>query len=189
MSKNTSFPFKRNSHIVHFVMGVCLVVDIGPLQGYAKEQVFYHLQPVDVAGPIKSYISVGKEMNVLRPLSSPKTLARAIEVMKGEPKKAAVIASRRISEATQKLNCGDIITLAEVIRDFSPRGHIQPYSYRTIFEAASTKFIFEYARVYKYSTSSALKDVQDQTSNTLDLVCADNMIIISQKSSANPHPM
>jgi CarD family transcriptional regulator len=76
----------------------------------------------------------------MRKLSSDKTLREALETLKGKPKVKRTMWSRRAQEYEAKINSGDLVSIAEVVRDLF-RADDQPeqsYSERQIFEAAAS---------------------------------------------------
>ena len=84
----------------------------------------------------------------MRKLSSDKTLREALETLKGKPKVKRTMWSRRAQEYEAKINSGDLVSIAEVVRDLF-RAEDQPeqsYSERQIFEAAASRLARELAR-------------------------------------------
>src|SRR3546814_10813123 len=74
----------------------------------------------------------------MRKLSSQATLADAMTTLKGKPKVKRTMWSRRAQEYEAKINSGDLVSIAEVVRDLH-RAEDQPeqsYSERQIYEAA-----------------------------------------------------
>ncbi len=83
----------------------------------------------------------------MRKLSSQATLADAMTTLKGKPKVKRTMWSRRAQEYEAKINSGDLVSIAEVVRDLH-RGDDQPeqsYSERQIFEAAIGRLARELA--------------------------------------------
>ena len=85
----------------------------------------------------------------MRKLSSDKTMREAMETLKGKPKVKRTMWSRRAQEYEAKINSGDPISIAEVVRDLH-RNVGQPdqsFSERQIYEAALERLAGEYAAV------------------------------------------
>ncbi|MDB5736640.1 MAG: CarD family transcriptional regulator [Sphingomonas bacterium] len=83
----------------------------------------------------------------MRKLSSSVTLAEALQTLKGKPKVKRTMWSRRAQEYEAKINSGDLVSIAEVVRDLF-RADDQPeqsYSERQIFEAATSRLARELA--------------------------------------------
>ncbi|MDE0878745.1 MAG: CarD family transcriptional regulator, partial [Sphingomonas bacterium] len=71
----------------------------------------------------------------------------AMDTLKGKPKVKRTMWSRRAQEYEAKINSGDLVSIAEVVRDLF-RADDQPeqsYSERQIFEAASSRLARELA--------------------------------------------
>ena len=83
----------------------------------------------------------------MRKLSSQATLADAMSTLKGKPKVKRTMWSRRAQEYEAKINSGDLVSIAEVVRDLH-RAEDQPeqsYSERQIYEAAIGRLARELA--------------------------------------------
>ena len=81
----------------------------------------------------------------MRKLSSEATLKDALLTLKGKPKIKRIMWSRRAQEYEAKINSGDLVSIAEVVRDLH-RAEDQPeqsYSERQIFEAAISRLARE----------------------------------------------
>ena len=106
--------------------------------------------------PVNKAESVG-----MRKLSSDKTLKEALETLKGKPKVKRTMWSRRAQEYEAKINSGDLVSIAEVIRDlFRPEDQPeQSYSERQIFEAASSRLARELGAMEKTDEKSALEKI------------------------------
>jgi CarD family transcriptional regulator len=85
----------------------------------------------------------------MRPLSSPDKMKSALTTLKGRARVKRTMWSRRAQEYEAKINSGDPISIAEVVRDLH-RGSGQPeqsYSERQIYEAALDRLARELAAV------------------------------------------
>ena len=74
----------------------------------------------------------------MRKLSSQATMNEALTTLKGKPRIKRTMWSRRAQEYEAKINSGDLVSIAEVVRDLH-RAEDQPeqsYSERQIYEAA-----------------------------------------------------
>ena len=94
--------------------------------------------------PVNKVESIG-----MRKLSSDKTLKEAMETLKGKPKVKRTMWSRRAQEYEAKINSGDLIMIAEVVRDLH-RAEDQPeqsYSERQLYESALDRMVRELAAV------------------------------------------
>jgi CarD family transcriptional regulator len=85
----------------------------------------------------------------MRGLSSPDVVSRAMDTLKGKARVKRAMWSRRAQEYEQKINSGDLISIAEVVRDLH-RGddqREQSYSERQLYEAALERLTRELAAV------------------------------------------
>ena len=106
--------------------------------------------------PVLKADSVG-----MRKLSSDKTMREAMETLKGKPKVKRTMWSRRAQEYEAKINSGDLVSIAEVVRDLF-RADDQPeqsYSERQIFEAAASRLARELAAMEQVDEPKALERI------------------------------
>jgi len=99
----------------------------------------------------------------MRKLSSDKTLREALDTLKGKPKVKRTMWSRRAQEYEAKINSGDLVSIAEVVRDLF-RADDQPeqsYSERQIFEAAASRLARELAAMEETDEKGALEKILD----------------------------
>ncbi len=98
----------------------------------------------------------------LRRLSSPDVVKNALRTLKGRARIKRTMWSRRAQEYEAKIHSGDLISIAEVIRDLH-RAAGQPeqsYSERQLYEAALDRLARELAAVEKIDEEAALKQVE-----------------------------
>ena len=83
--------------------------------------------------PTHKAIEVG-----MRPLATPDVVAHAMATLRGNAKVKRAMWSRRAQEYEQKINSGDLIAIAEVVRDLhrTDDQREQSYSERQLYEAA-----------------------------------------------------
>ncbi len=110
-------------------------------------------------------VPVGKvEAIGMRKLSSDKTLREALDTLKGKPRVKRTMWSRRAQEYEAKINSGDIVAIAEVVRDLY-RSESQPeqsYSERQLYEAALDRLSREIAVVQHVTETEAVKEIEGQ---------------------------
>ncbi len=85
----------------------------------------------------------------MRSLSSPDVVSKAMTTLKGKAKVKRAMWSRRAQEYEQKINSGDLIAIAEVVRDLhrTDDQREQSYSERQLYEAALERLTREVAAV------------------------------------------
>jgi CarD family transcriptional regulator len=100
----------------------------------------------------------------MRKLSEPALVKRALETLKGRARVKRTMWSRRAQEYEAKINSGDIVAIAEVVRDLY-RSESQPeqsYSERQLYEAALDRLSREIAVVQHVTETEAVKEVEGQ---------------------------
>ena len=110
-------------------------------------------------------VPTAKVANVgMRKLSEPALVKKALETLKGRARVKRTMWSRRAQEYEAKINSGDIVAIAEVVRDLY-RSESQPeqsYSERQLYEAALDRLSREIAVVQQITETEAVKEVEAQ---------------------------
>lgn len=99
----------------------------------------------------------------LRPISTRKQMQSAVAKLKGRSRVRRTMWSRRAQEYETKINSGDPISIAEVVRDLH-RGEEQPdqsYSERQMYQAALERLAREFAAVEDMDTDSAAARIEE----------------------------
>lgn len=99
----------------------------------------------------------------MRRLSSRETMDTVLSTLRGRARLRRVMWSRRAQEYDAKLNSGDPVAIAEVLRDLH-RNVGQPdqsYSERQMYEAALDRLAREFAAVEKTDTERAASKIED----------------------------
>jgi CarD family transcriptional regulator len=98
----------------------------------------------------------------MRKLSEPDFIERGLRVVQGRARIKRTMWSRRAQEYDAKINSGDLIAIAEVVRDLY-RADTQPeqsYSERQLYEAALDRLAREIAAVNKLSDTEAVRVIE-----------------------------
>ena len=98
----------------------------------------------------------------MRKLSEPDFIERGLRVVQGRARVKRTMWSRRAQEYDAKINSGDLIAIAEVVRDLY-RADTQPeqsYSERQLYEAALDRLAREIAAVNKLSDTEAVRVIE-----------------------------
>jgi CarD family transcriptional regulator len=110
-------------------------------------------------------VPTAKVANVgMRKLSEPALVKKALETLKGRARVKRTMWSRRAQEYEAKINSGDIVAIAEVVRDLY-RSESQPeqsYSERQLYEAALDRLSREIAVVQHSTETEAVKEIESQ---------------------------
>lgn len=109
-------------------------------------------------------VPVGKaDTSGMRRLSPRKTMTAALETLKSRARVRRVMWSRRAQEYEAKINSGDPVSIAEVVRDLHRGGDQaeQSYSERQMYQLALDRLAREYAALEKIDTSTAAEQLED----------------------------
>ncbi len=106
--------------------------------------------------PVQKAIKIG-----LRHLVSTKEMTQVIDVLQSRAKIARGMWSRRATEYESKINSGNLVLIAEVIRDLYKDSEEmeRSYSERMIYESALNRLCTEYAALYKIDFKQAIERV------------------------------
>lgn len=149
--------FKTGEYIVYPAHGVGQVVAIEEQEvaGHKLELFVIDFQKdkMRLKVPVAKATSIG-----MRKLSETDYVDRALRVVQGRARIKRTMWSRRAQEYDAKINSGDLISIAEVVRDLY-RADNQPeqsYSERQLYEAALDRMAREIAAVNKMSETEAV---------------------------------
>ena len=97
----------------------------------------------------------------MRPLSNDLVLKDAYTTLHGRPRIKRTMWSRRAQEYESKINSGDLILVAEVVRDLFrlPEQPEQSYSERQLFEQSLDRMMREVAAIKKWDHGRATEDI------------------------------
>jgi CarD family transcriptional regulator len=114
-------------------------------------------------------VPTGKSASVgMRKLADENIVKRAMETLKGRARVKRTMWSRRAQEYEAKINSGDLIAIAEVVRDLY-RSESQPeqsYSERQLYEAALDRMAREIAAVEKLDERGAVQRITEVLSKS-----------------------
>lgn len=157
----TCIDFQVNDFIVYPAHGVGKIVDVEEqeIAGTRLELfvVAFEKDKMTLRVPTVKARNVG-----MRRLSTPETVQAALKTLKGRARIKRTMWSRRAQEYEAKINSGDLVSIAEVVRDLH-RASGQPeqsYSERQLYEAALDRLARELAAIEETDETSALKRVE-----------------------------
>jgi CarD family transcriptional regulator len=114
-------------------------------------------------------VPTGKSASVgMRKLAEDGVVKKAMETLKGKARIKRTMWSRRAQEYEAKINSGDLIAIAEVVRDLY-RSESQPeqsYSERQLYEAALDRMAREIAAVEKLDERGAVQRITEVLSKS-----------------------
>jgi CarD family transcriptional regulator len=153
--------FEVGDYVVYPKHGVGRVVEIQrqeiagmPLELFVLR---FEKERMTLRVPINKAEAVG-----MRKLSSQATLNEALTTLKGKPRIKRTMWSRRAQEYEAKINSGDLVSIAEVVRDLH-RAEDQPeqsYSERQIYEAAIGRLARELAAMENIDEPAAQQKIE-----------------------------
>jgi CarD family transcriptional regulator len=153
--------FKTNEFIVYPAHGVgqILAIEEQEVAG-AKLELFvinFVKDKMTLRVPTAKIASVG-----MRKLSEPAMVKKALETLKGRARIKRTMWSRRAQEYEAKINSGDIVAIAEVVRDLyrSEQQPEQSYSERQLYEAALDRLSREISAVQHITETEAVKEIE-----------------------------
>jgi CarD family transcriptional regulator len=162
MSKKSTqgLEFRANEYVVYPAHGVgrILTIEEQEIAGTKLELfvISFEKDKMTLRVPTAKASSTG-----MRSLSSPDLVEQALKTLKGKAKVKRAMWSRRAQEYEQKINSGDLISIAEVVRDLH-RAEDQPeqsYSERQLYEAALERLTREVAAVERLDEKNAAQKV------------------------------
>ena len=154
--------FRPNDYVVYPAHGVGKIVSIEEqeIAGLTLELfvISFEKDKMTLRVPTHKATEVG-----MRSLSTPDVVEQAMKTLKGKAKVKRAMWSRRAQEYEQKINSGDLIAIAEVVRDLhrTDEQREQSYSERQLYEAALERLTREVAAVSGTDEAGAQRQVDD----------------------------
>jgi CarD family transcriptional regulator len=153
--------FKINEHVVYPAHGVGLIKEIEEQEiAGAKLELFvidFEKDKMTLRVPTTKVDSVG-----MRKLADDETVDKCLAILKGRARVKRTMWSRRAQEYEAKINSGDLVAIAEVVRDLY-RAENQPeqsYSERQLYEAALERMAREVMAVRRVSDTEAVREIE-----------------------------
>lgn len=159
MSKK-KLDFSPNEFVVYPAHGVGKIIGVEKeeVAGFDLEMfvIVFEKDKMKLRVPTNKAIDVG-----MRALATPDVVSHAMKTLRGKAKVKKAMWSRRAQEYEQKINSGDLIAIAEVVRDLHRQDdqREQSYSERQLYEAALERLSREIAVVAGSEESAAVEEV------------------------------
>jgi len=140
--------FSINDYVVYPSHGVgkIIAMDEQSVLGVTLELfvIYFEKDKMTLRVPTAKVEAVG-----LRSLSTPELVSKAMTTLKGRARVKRAMWSRRAQEYEAKINSGDLLSIAEVVRDLhrNDEQREQSYSERQLYEAALERLSREVAVV------------------------------------------
>jgi CarD family transcriptional regulator len=165
--------FKTGESIVYSSHGVGQIIAIEEeeIAGFKLELfvISFQKDKMTLRVPTAKAQAVG-----MRKLSEPEMIQKALDVLSGRARIKRTMWSRRAQEYEAKINSGDILALAEVVRDLH-RSDAQPdqsYSERLLYESAVDRLLREIAAVRKITDAEAQTLIEASVVKTVRRIAA-----------------
>ncbi len=158
--KSSDNKFKAGEHAIYPSHGVGQITEIEKAvvlgQDFSCYLMYFEREKLTIKIPINSAHKIG-----LRHLVSKTQMDEVFNILRSGVKKLKGMWSRRAQEYETKINSGDIILLAEVLRDLTRdiEDGERSYSERIIYETAIHRLASEYAVIYNVSFEEAREKV------------------------------
>jgi CarD family transcriptional regulator len=162
MTKTKKPEFRPEEFVVYPAHGVGKILSIEEqvIAGMSLELfvISFEKDKMTLRVPTNRAVEIG-----MRSLSSPDVVSKALETLKGKAKVKRAMWSRRAQEYEQKINSGDLMAIAEVVRDLhrADDQREQSYSERQLYEAALERLTREVAAVSGVDEAGAQKKVDE----------------------------
>ncbi len=154
--------FKPGDYVVYPTHGVGKVIEI-ETQVISGHRLVLFVISFDKDRMVLKVPTTKVETSGLRKLSSRKIMDGAMFTLKGKARTKRTMWSRRAQEYEAKINSGDPVAIAEVVRDlYRPNGQPeQSFSERQIYESARDRLALELAAVDKSDMESATEKMEE----------------------------
>jgi CarD family transcriptional regulator len=157
MDTQVELEFSIGDHVVYPAHGVGVVVGVEnqEVAGMALELyvVTFDHEKMTLRVPTRKARGAG-----LRPLAEGNVVSQALTTLKGRARVKRTMWSRRAQEYEAKINSGDLVSIAEVVRDLH-RSESQPeqsYSERQLYESALDRMAREVAAIERIDRDAAI---------------------------------
>ncbi len=153
----SSAAFSVGDHVVYPAHGVGVIsgVETQQVAGLSLEVfvITFDHERMTLRVPTRKAKTAG-----LRPLAAGDVVGKALTTLKGRARVKRTMWSRRAQEYEAKINSGDLISIAEVVRDLH-RADNQPeqsYSERQLYESALDRMAREVAAIERIDRDAAI---------------------------------
>ena len=158
----TSKEYSVGDWLIYPKHGLGKAIDI-ETQTILKEKVkllvvYFEQERMTLRIPVKKLAELG-----LRSISDKEEMKKAMVALKGKARIKKTMWAKREKDYKDKLNRGDPISVAEVLRDLY-RGEGDPeqsYSERQLYEMALDRFSREMIAVHEIGSDEAIKKIED----------------------------
>ena len=161
--------FKSGDYAVYPSHGVGKILDIENIkvadQKFEVMTIHFEREKLTIKVPTSQIEKIG-----IRHLVTKKQLDQVFDILRSGVKKLKGMWSRRAQEYESKINSGDIILLAEVLRDLTRdiQDEERSYSERIIYETAIYRLASEYSAISGIAFEKARDEIVSTAKNKLN---------------------
>lgn len=162
LAKTGSMKFDINQHIVYPAHGVGRITGV-ETQVVADMSLEVYVVAFEQDKLLLRVPTAKAESSGMRALASTKVVGDALKTLGGRARIKRTMWSRRAQEYEAKINSGDLISIAEVVRDLY-RAEDQPdqsYSERQLYESALDRMARELAAVENIAHGEAVERLSE----------------------------
>lgn len=157
VARKSALGFRINEFVIYPAHGVGQISEIATQEIAGMELDLFVVNFEKEKMVLRVPLNKAKEIG-MRKLADKKVMDGAIKTLKGRARVKRTMWSRRAQEYEAKINSGDLIAIAEVVRDLF-RNENQPeqsYSERQLYEAALERMAREVATIDKTTEDEAI---------------------------------
>ena len=161
VARKSALGYRVNEHIVYPAHGVGQIVEISSQEIAGMQLELFVINFDKEKMVLRVPLDKAKQIG-MRKLADADTLDGAIKTLRGRARVKRTMWSRRAQEYEAKINSGDLIAIAEVVRDLF-RNENQPeqsYSERQVYEAALERMAREVATIRKVTEDEAIVELE-----------------------------
>jgi len=169
IENNITEEFLIDQYIIYPSHGVGKIINIEKqeISGTLLELyvIFFEHEKMTLRVPVNKSKSAG-----MREISNPDLLKKSFVVLRGNAKIKRTMWSRRAQEYETKIHSGDIILIAEVVRDLYKDAKLteQSYSERQLYEAALELMAREVAVAYDIPEKEAVFNIESELTKAIN---------------------
>jgi len=173
IQEDIEIQFKKDEHCVYKTHGVGTIQEIQTIKidTYQSKcyMVFFEKEKLTISVPF-SQVKTG----YLRKISSKETMDDAFAILKNGTKKIKGMWSRRAKEYEEKINSGDVLLIAEVLRDLTRdiEDADRSFSERMIYETAIYRLATEHSIIHNIKlevSSKMILEISKEKINFVDM--------------------
>jgi CarD family transcriptional regulator len=161
VARKSALGYRVNEHIVYPAHGIGQIVEISSQEIAGMQLELFVINFDKEKMVLRVPLDKAKQIG-MRKLADADTLDGAIKTLRGRARVKRTMWSRRAQEYEAKINSGDLIAIAEVVRDLF-RNENQPeqsYSERQLYEAALERMAREVATIRKVTEDEAIVELE-----------------------------